>query len=157
MGLHTLGVRARSKPTANVDEVLGVDALPDLWHRADFIVVCVPLLDSTRRLVGADAFAAMKPTAVIVDVSRGGVIDEAPLLTALEESRIRGAALDVFTTEPLPKGHRFWDLDNVIVTPHCSSVYDGWDLKSVQMFSDNLMRYRKDETLGNIVNPQRGY
>ncbi len=157
MGLNTIGVRARPKPTPNVDEVHGMEALPDLWPRADFIVVCVPLLDSTRGLVGAEAFAAMKPTTVIIDVSRGGVIDEAPLLAALEQNRIRGAALDVFVTEPLPQGHRFWELDNVIVTPHCSSVYDGWDLKSVRMFSENLMRYRKGEVLNNIVNPQRGY
>lgn len=157
MGLNMLGVRARPKHTPNVDEVHGMEALPDLWPRADFIVTCVPLLDSTRGLVGADAFAAMKDTAVIIDVSRGGVIDEAALLAALESGRIKGAALDVFMTEPLPKGHRFWALENVIVTPHCSSVYDGWDLKSVRMFSDNLMRYRKGEALNNIVNPQRGY
>ena len=157
MDMRTIGVRARPKATPNVDEIYGMEALPGLWSRADFVVVCVPLLDSTRGLVGARAFAAMKPTTVVIDVSRGGVIDEAPLLAALQENRIRGAALDVFTTEPLPRKHPFWDLNNVIVTPHCSSVYDGWDLKSIRMFSENLMRYRKGEALNNIVNPQRGY
>ncbi len=157
MGLATLGVRAQPKDTQYVDEVFGIDALPSLWARADFIVTCVPLLDSTRGLVGEDAFASMKETAVIIDVSRGGVIDEVPLITALDEGRIRGAALDVFTVEPLPTDHRLWGYDNVIITPHCSSVYDGWDLKSVEMFSENLMRYRKDAMLSNIVNPERGY
>nr|WP_298849180.1 NAD(P)-dependent oxidoreductase [uncultured Ruegeria sp.] len=91
MGLSTIGVRARPKGTPNVDEVHGMDALPDLWPRADFIVVCVPLLDSTRGLVNALAFAAMKPGAVIVDVSRGGLIDEVPLVRALETGALRGA------------------------------------------------------------------
>ena len=157
MGLNTIGVRARPKDTDNVDEVHGMDALPDLWARADFIVTCVPLLDSTRGIVGADAFDKMKSEAVIIDVSRGGVIDEAPLISALNDGRIRGAALDVFTVEPLPQDHALWGFDNVIITPHCSSVYEGWDLKSVEMFSQNLMRYRQGEPLTNIVNPDRGY
>ncbi|WP_406649592.1 D-2-hydroxyacid dehydrogenase [Aliisedimentitalea scapharcae] len=157
MGMTTLGVRARPKPTPNVDDVHGIDDLPALWGRADFIVTCVPLLDSTRGIVGADAFAAMKDTAVIVDVSRGGVIDEAALLDALDQGRIRGAALDVFSIEPLPADHALWGYDNVIITPHCSSVYEGWDLKSVEMFSDNLTRYRQGQPLTNIVSPARGY
>lgn len=157
MGLSTIGVRARPKDTPNVDEVHGMDALADLWSRADFIVVCVPLLDSTRGLVDADAFAAMKTGAVIIDVSRGGVIVEQPLVSALETGTLKGAALDVFTIEPLPADHVLWGFDNVIITPHCASVYEGWDLKSVEMFSDNLWRYRKGDDLKNIVNPQRGY
>jgi len=157
MGQKTIGVRAQPKPTDNVDEVYGIDALPDLWHRADFIVVCVPLLDSTKGLVSSDAFARMKPDAVIIDVSRGGVIDEGSLIRALDENCIRGAALDVFMTEPLPADHKLWAYDNVIITPHCSSVYAGWDLKSVEMFSENLGRYRRGETLTRIVDPKRGY
>jgi len=156
-GLSTIGVRAHPKDTPNVDEVHGIKALPDLWARADFIVVCVPLLSTTHGLVGADSFAAMRPEAVIIDVSRGGVIDEATLVSALQSNAIRGAALDVFSVEPLPADHVLWGLENVIITPHCSSVYDGWDLKSVEMFSDNLWRYRNGEVLVNIVNPERGY
>ncbi|WP_120499513.1 D-2-hydroxyacid dehydrogenase [Roseovarius sp. EL26] len=157
MDMHTIGVRAHPKATPNVDRVCGMDDLPNLWGQADFIVTCVPLLDSTRGIVGPDAFAIMKDTAVIVDVSRGGVIDEGSLIDALDQDRIKGAALDVFMAEPLPSDHKLWGLDNVIITPHCSSVYDGWDLKSVEMFSENLMRYRKGEDLTNIVNPKRGY
>lgn len=157
MGLSTIGVRARPKDTPNVDEVHGMDALPSLWSRADFIVCCVPLLDSTRGLINATAFQAMKQTAVIIDVSRGGVIEEAPLINALQNQTIRDAALDVFTIEPLPADHPLWTVENTIITPHCSSVYDGWDLKSVEMFADNLWRYRRGETLLNIVNPERGY
>ena len=157
LDMTTIGVRARPKATPNVDEVYGMQALLDLWARADFIVVCVPLLDTTRGLVGAAAFAAMKETTVIIDVSRGGVIDTQHLLAALDAGRLGGAALDVFPTEPLPVEHPIWGYDNVIVTPHCSSVYDGWDLKAVKMFSENLKRYRDGKTLSNIVNPERGY
>ena len=157
LGLRTLGVRARPQPTPHVDEVLGPAALPRLWQRADFIVSCVPLLPSTKGLIDRAAFAAMKASTVLVDVSRGGVVDESPLLDALRSGRIRGAALDVFDTEPLPPESPFWELENVIVTPHCSSVYEGWELKSVEMFTRNLARYRAGEPLQNVVDPDRGY
>ena len=157
IGLSTIGVRARPKETPNVDEVHGLDQLPYLWNRADFVVACVPLLDTTRGLVNAEAFGAMKKSAVVIDVSRGGVIDEEPLVGALQSGAIRGAALDVFSIEPLPEDHILWSFGNVIITPHCSSVYEGWDLKSVEMFSENLSRYRRNESLRNIVNPVRGY
>lgn len=155
--MTTLGVRARPALTPELDEVRAVDALPVLWSRADFIVCCVPLLESTRGLVGAQAFAAMKPSAVLIDVSRGGVVDQAALMTALEAGSIKGAALDVFAVEPLPADHPLWGYDNVIVTPHCSSVYDGWDVESIRMFAENLARYRRGEPLANIVDPVRGY
>lgn len=157
MGLQTVGVRARPQPTESCDEVHGMDALPDLWPRADLVVVCVPLLDSTRGLMGRDAFAAMKPSAILVDVSRGGVIEEPALLDALRSGHIRGAARDVFAEEPLPADSPFWAQENLIVTPHSSAVYDGWAAKSVRMFAENLSRYRRGEPLANIVDPARGY
>jgi phosphoglycerate dehydrogenase-like enzyme len=157
MGMAVLGVRARPQPTDDVDEVHGMEALPDLWPRADFVLVSVPLLPSTRGLVGADAVAAMKPGAVLIDVSRGGVCDEAALVNALQGGPLKGAALDVFATEPLPADHPFWAMENVILTPHCSSVYDGWAEKSVAMFAENLRRYRRGAALNNSVDPKRGY
>jgi phosphoglycerate dehydrogenase-like enzyme len=157
LGMATIGVRARPQPTACVDEVHGAEALPQLWPRADAVCCCVPLLASTRALVGREAFAAMKTGVVLVDVSRGGVVDEAALVEALVEGRVRGAALDVFATEPLPPDNPLWGFENVIVTPHCSSVYDGWDTRSVAMFADNLWRYRRGEALTNVVDPARGY
>jgi phosphoglycerate dehydrogenase-like enzyme len=141
----------------SLDEVHGPDALLALIGRADFIVCCVPLLPTTRGLLGEAAFAAMKPSAVLIDISRGGVVEEAALMSALGNGRIKGAALDVFTTEPLPPEHPLWGYDSVAVTPHCAAVYDGWDIKSVHMFADNLARYRRGEPLENVVNPERGY
>nr|WP_290428752.1 D-2-hydroxyacid dehydrogenase [Defluviimonas salinarum] len=157
MGMTVLGVRARPQPTNHVDEVHGMEALPALWPRADFVLVSVPLLPSTRGLVGTDAFAAMKPGAVLIDVSRGGVCDEPALIAALQDGPLKGAALDVFATEPLPADHPLWAMENVILTPHCSSVYDGWAEKSVAMFAENLDRYRRGAALHNIVDPERGY
>lgn len=157
LGMTVIGLRARPEATENVDEVHGVEALPRLLPRADFVAVCVPLLPSTRGLLGPAEIAAMKPGAVVVDVSRGGVVDGTALAAALEEGRIAGAALDVFETEPLPSDHPFWGMENVILTPHCSSVHDGWERKAVEMFAENLGRYRRGEPLRNIVNPERGY
>lgn len=157
MGMHTLGIRARPKPTPCLDEVHGTEDLLPLIARADFIVCCVPLLSSTRGLLDEAAFAAMKPSAVLIDISRGGVVEEKALLAALDTGRIKGAALDVFATEPLPAEHPLWGYDNVAITPHCAAVYDGWDIKSVRMFADNLARYRCGQPLENIVNPERGY
>lgn len=157
MGMTTLGVRAHPTVTPDVDETLSTDALPELWSRADFIAVCVPLLESTKGLVNDSAFKRMNKSAVLIDISRGGVVNETALLAALDTEAIRGAALDVFTEEPLPSHHRLWSHENVIITPHCSSVYEGWEIKSIQMFAENLHRYRIGETLLNIVEPTQGY
>jgi len=157
MGLKTLGVRANPKDTPHVDEVHSMIGLDALWERADFLVVCVPLLESTRGLVNQAAFNRMKSSAVVIDISRGGVIEETALISALDSGKIQGAGLDVFSAEPLAKGHRLWDYENVIITPHCSAVYAGWDLKSVEMFAENLTRYRQGQALWNIVDPARGY
>ena len=157
LGMHVIGTRARPEPMDNLDEVHPADDLPGLWGRADMIVVAVPLLPSTRGMIGAEDFAAMKRSAVLVDVSRGGVIDGAALLEALQEGRIAGAGLDVFAEEPLPEESPFWDLDNIILSPHSSGVYEGWDLNSFDMFIENLKRWQKGETLKNIVDPGRGY
>lgn len=156
-GMRVTGVRAHPRPTANVDQVHATGELGRLWGAADYIMICAPLLASTRGLVDEAAFAAMKPGAVLVDVSRGGIVREAPLLEALRSGRLAGAALDVFETEPLPADNPLWDLENVILSPHCSSVYRGWELGSIRMFADNLDHWRKGEALFNVVDPARGY
>ncbi|MCY4037931.1 MAG: D-2-hydroxyacid dehydrogenase [Hyphomicrobiales bacterium] len=157
MGMRVLGMRARPAPTPHVDAVLSVSSLHEVLPTADGVAVCVPLLESTRNLLDAEAIARFKEGAVLVDVSRGGVVDQKSLAAALESGRLKGAALDVFETEPLPGDSPFWGMDNVIVTPHCSSVYEGWELKSVSMFCDNLRRYLAGEALDNVVDPERGY
>lgn len=157
MGMRVLGMRANPAPVAHVDEVHGMAALRDLLARADYILVCVPLLPSTRGLLDRTAFAAMRPGGVLVDVSRGGVVEETALMEALSSGRLRGAALDVFQTEPLPADHPLWGFGNVVISPHCSSVHDGWEAEALRLFARNLTRYRRGEPLTNIVDPRRGY
>ena len=157
MGMRVLGVRARPAPTPHVDEVLPVSALVEVLPAADGVAVCVPLLDNTRGLLDSKAIMQIKSGAVLVDISRGGVVDQKALAEVLASGRLKGAALDVFEAEPLPGDSPFWGMENVIVTPHCSSVYEGWEMKSVAMFCDNLRRYLAGEELGNVVDPERGY
>ena len=156
-GMHVIGLRARPAPTPSVDRVEPVARLGELLPEADFLVVCVPLTAETRGLMDAAAFARLKPGAVLVDVSRGGVVQQAALIEALGSGRLKGAALDVFETEPLPADNPLWGRENVIITPHCSSVYEGWEQRSIEMFCDNLDRWKRGETLTNIVDPARGY
>lgn len=156
-GMTVIGTRARPAPMENVDEVHASTDLPDLWPRADLVVVSVPLLDSTRGLVDARALAAMKDSAILVDVSRGGVVEGNALINALRNGSISAAALDVFTPEPLPDDSPFWTLDNVIISPHCSGVFDGWAMASFELFLGNLKRWRAGQPLDNIVSATRGY
>lgn len=156
-GMTVIGTRARPHPMDNVDQVSSPTELPGLWPRADAVVVCAPLLEQTKGLVNAAAFDAMKPGTLLVDVSRGGVVVQADLFAALQSGKIAGAGLDVFEVEPLPKDNPLWDMENVILSPHCSSVFDGWEEGSIQMFSDNLHRFLAGEPLHNIVDPNRGY
>jgi len=156
-GMYVVGTRARPSDVAHVDEVHGAQALGDLLPRADCVAVCVPLVAATRGLLDAAALSRLKPGALIADVSRGGVVDQTALAAALGEGRIGGAALDVFETEPLPELSPLWGLERVLISPHCASVYAGWEQRSFAWFLDNLARYRRGEALANIVDPARGY
>jgi phosphoglycerate dehydrogenase-like enzyme len=157
LGMQVVGIRARPAPTAHVDRVEPMERLHAVLGAADFLAVCLPKTPATLGLLDAAAFQALKPGAVLVDVSRGGIVRQAALVEALRSGRLRGAVLDVFETEPLPPDNPLWDLENVIVTPHCSSVYDGWERRSVEMFCDNLDRWKRGEPLRNVVEPGRGY
>lgn len=150
-GMHVIGTRAHPVDMDNVDEVHAASALANLWGRADFIAVCVPLLDSTKDLVSDAAFRAMKNGVVLADVSRGGVVDGKALSAALKNGSIGGAVLDVFEEEPLLENHPLWQHENVLISPHCSSVFDGWEQSSISMFSENLKRWRSGKELLNQV------
>jgi len=156
-GLTVIGTRARPQPMENVDVVHPADALPGLWGKADIVVLSVPLIPSTRGLVNSRALMAMKRDAILVDVSRGGVLDGAALVNAMRTGHLRGAALDVFETEPLPEDSPLWGLDRLILSPHCSAVYEGWAMRSFEMFLYNLAHWRRGAPLFNIVSPERGY
>ena len=157
LGVRVIGVRANPTPTENVEKVYGLANLHQALGAADFVVLCLPLTASSRHCINEDAIAAMKPGAILVDVSRGGVVKGDALVAGLQSGHVAGAALDVFETEPLPPDSPFWTLENVIITPHCSSVYEGWELRSAEMFGENLARRLRDEPLENIIDPTRGY
>lgn len=157
LGMRVLGVRANPAPTPDVDRVCGMADLHSVLAEADFLLLCLPLTRATRGLMNAEAFHHLKPGAVLIDVSRGGIIRQAALIEALQSGKLAGAALDVFETEPLPPDNPLWGMANVILTPHCSSVYDGWDRRSMEMFCDNLDRWRRGQPLENVVDPARGY
>ena len=125
--------------------------------RGDVVVVCLPLTGETAGLIGEAELRAMKPTAYLVSVGRGPVIDEGALLRALREGWIGGAGLDVFAQRPLPPDSPFFDLPNVIMTPHMSGVSDGYARRGAALFRENLRRYLAGEELVNVVDKQKGY
>lgn len=140
-----------------VHRLYPAEALRSMATAADFLVVSTPLTPATRDLINADVFEVMKPTAYLVDISRGGVINQAALITALKEKKIAGAALDVFVDEPLPAESSFWKLPNVILTPHISGISPEYDQRAMQLFAENLGRYLAGKPLLNQFRPARGY
>ena len=157
MSMTVLGVRANPKTTDGVDQVFPVQELTHALKLADYVVVCLPLLETTQGLLGAREFKFFKKNAVIIDLSRGGIVQEDALINALENGQLAGAGLDVFASEPLAQDNPLWSFENVVISPHCSSVYAGWEQVSAQLFVDNLSRWRDGEALLNIVDPARGY
>jgi phosphoglycerate dehydrogenase-like enzyme len=151
--------RSVTGPTSTdyCDELMPSSELPRLLAESDYVVLCVPLTPETRGLIGERELRTMKETAVLVNIARGPVTVEADLIRALSESWIAGAALDVFDQEPLPEGHAFWSMDNVILTPHISGGTEIYNQRAVAIFTDNLRRYLHGEPLQNIVDPARGY
>ncbi len=123
-GMTVLGVSATPRDVASFDQVVAYSQLADAAARADFLVVLTPYSPAMDNLINAKILAAMKPSAYLLNLARGGLCDEAALLDALRHKRIAGAGLDVFRTEPLPKDSPFWDLNNVLITAHCSGSSD---------------------------------
>jgi phosphoglycerate dehydrogenase-like enzyme len=156
LGMRTIGVNRRGVSDApHVDETHPAADLLDLVPRADAIVVALPLTADTRGLLGAKAIASAKPGAILVDVGRGGVVDEPALIDALREQRLGGAALDVFATEPLPTASPLWDLPNVLICPHAAAPSQ--DERLVELFTGNLRRYMHGEELLDRVRPTRAW
>ena len=123
-GMTVLGVSATPRAVAGVDQVYAYPQLADAAARADFLIVLTPYSAEMDSLIDARIFAAMKHSAYLLNLARGGLCDETALLDALRNQRIAGAGLDVFRTEPLPKESPFWDMDNVLITAHCSGSSD---------------------------------
>jgi phosphoglycerate dehydrogenase-like enzyme len=152
-GMRSTGIRrdAEAGPPPGFDAVAGFAALPGLLPRTDWLILACPLTGTTRNLIDARALALLPPGRHLVNVSRGGVVVEADLLAALHSGHLAGAFLDVFAEEPLPPGNPFWDLPNVIVSPHSAAASDGLPERVAAIFCDNLRRWVRGELLRNLA------
>jgi phosphoglycerate dehydrogenase-like enzyme len=159
LGARVTAVKRRvtAEPPSGLTAVHPADKLRDLLPAADIVIVAAAETSETRHLIGADELASMRPDAVLVNISRGTLIDEAALVAALSADALGGAALDVFEEEPLPSDHPLWRFPNVLVTPHTAGFRpDHWDA-ALAMFVENLRRYEAGRPLLNVVDKKAGY
>jgi phosphoglycerate dehydrogenase-like enzyme len=140
-----------------VDAVYPPPQIDEMIAQCDYLAVTAPLTADTRGLVGSRQIAAMRPSAVIINVGRGPVIEEAALIEALESNTIRGAALDVFDVEPLPAGHPFYRLENVLISAHGADNLPDSRERGVEFFVENFERFENNQPLQNVVDKSAGY
>jgi len=140
-----------------VEELWPLERLNDLCAEADVVMIACPATSETQGLIGAEQLALMKPTGIIVNIARGGIIDEPALIECLTEGRIAGAGLDVTRIEPLPKDDPLWDTPRLVITPHIAGWSSDRSHSVVRFFCDNLGRYKAGEPLRNLVDQQQGY
>jgi phosphoglycerate dehydrogenase-like enzyme len=154
-GVETIGVRYTPDKGGPTDEVVGFDEFESVLVRTDYLVLACPLTDETRRLVDTQAFRALPPTAVLVNVARGGVVDTDALVTALQRGGIRAAALDVTDPEPLPQDHPLWDFQNVFITPHVSGYTPHYWTRLADILVENVERLEASGDAGTAETPLR--
>ena len=153
-------IATRRRPerlSKDVDEVRGAEALPWLLGESDYVVLCTALTSETRHLIGAEQLRLMKRTAYLMNVGRGGLIDEGALVEALNGGEIAGAGLDVFEEEPLPPDSQLWDMPKVMITPHRAGDSPRSHERFMALFCENLQRYVAGEALLNVVDKEAGY
>jgi len=157
-GMRVIGLnRSGAADSPHVHEVVRSTELREYLPRADAIVTSLPLTEETRGLLDAAVIARIKPGAILVNVGRGGVVDEVALIEALREGRLAGAALDVFAAEPLPADSPLWELPNVLLSPHTAALSVCENERIVSLFLENFRRYRRGEALINRVDPELLY
>ncbi len=158
LGMRVVAVREHpGKGGEGVDLVLGPDQIDDLFRQGDYVVLAAPLTNSTRAIADERRLALMKPDACLINVGRGQLVDEPALTNALRDQKIGGAALDVFPKEPLPAESPLWDVPNLLITPHTAALTDKLWERHYSLFSENLRRYLKGQTLLAVVDKRRGY
>jgi phosphoglycerate dehydrogenase-like enzyme len=144
-------------PPPYVTHVWPMEGLPRLLRESDAVVICAPLTARTRGMFDRAAFEQMQRHAVLVNVTRGAIVDEAGLIAALREGLIAGAGLDVTPTEPLPKGHPLWRMPNVVITPHVAGASPYRLDRAIALFCENLQRYRAGQELRSVIDKRKGY
>lgn len=140
-----------------VDRLYPPQALGSMVSLCDFVVVTVPLTPETRGMVNRVILSKMKPTAFLIDISRGGVVDHGALIEALSEKKLAGAALDVYPVEPLPESSPLWEMPGVILSPHIAGASGRYFERAADLFAENLQRYVAGRPLLNRYEPERGY
>ena len=161
VGMRVIATRRTVKQATqeeNADMVLPAAQLPRLLAESDFVVIAAALTPETRNMIGEKELRMMKPTAFLINIARGAIVDEEALIRALEENWIAGAGLDVFVTEPLPPESKLWELPNVILSHHSSALeLSIYFVKATEQFCENLARYLNGEQLLDVVDKQLGY
>ncbi len=158
VGVRTIGVGRRERPSdLDFDKTVAMGELGEALALTDFLILILPATAQTDNLVDASMLAQLKPGARVINVGRGNSLNENALLDALESGHVSGAALDVFSDEPLASDHRLWATPNVIVSPHMSGDFIGYEFALADAFLDNLQRYRGGEALLNEINKGEGY
>jgi phosphoglycerate dehydrogenase-like enzyme len=156
MKMHVIGVREHPE-RGGAQEVVGVDALDSVLARADFVVLAAPLTERTRHLIDAQRLQLFKPSAFLINVSRGALVDEAALVKALRGRKIAGAALDVFEQEPLSRWSPLWKMQQVLITPHTAFLTENVWQRHYEVFAANLKRFVAGDGLEDIIDLKRGY
>ncbi|MBO6211092.1 MAG: D-2-hydroxyacid dehydrogenase [Schwartzia sp.] len=157
MGMTILGVKPSKTEEPDVDKLYTPDELFDVLPQADFVIVTLPLTQETKNLFSKKAFAAMKPTAFFINVSRGPVVNEDDLVEALRNNVIGGAGLDVFCKEPLPTESPLWDAPNLLITPHHAATSPRYMERAIDIFIENLKAYPDTAKMKNIIDKEKGY
>jgi len=158
LGMRVVAVREHpEKGSDGADVVLGPAQINEAFGQADYVVLAAPLTDSTKAIANAQRLALMKPTACLINVGRGAVVDEGALAAALREKKIGGAALDVFPKEPLAADSPLWDLPNLLITPHTAALTEKLWERHFAQFSENLRRYLAGQPLLATVDKRKGY
>jgi phosphoglycerate dehydrogenase-like enzyme len=161
MGMIVLALKRHAPPAGGAGNLVERTYTPEqrleMLSRCDYVVVAAPLTSETRGMIGEAEFEAMKPSAVVINVGRGPVINEEAMVRALSSGRIKGAALDVFDHEPLPAGHPFYKLENVLLSPHCADHTLDWLDNAMKFFIEQYQRFQSGEPLRNIVDKKLGY
>lgn len=150
-GMTVVGISSTKREVAGFDRMYGRDELEPAVREVDYLVLLTPYSPATRGIVGAKTFSALKPTSYLVNLARGGVVDEEALIKALQQGQIAGAALDVFNHEPLPVDHPFWTMENVLITPHLGGFYDTYPAYALPVVEENLRRFLAGDTK-NMIN-----
>ena len=157
LGARIVGVNRSGSPLAGAERTVAVDRLSEVVIDADWVVIAAASTPETHHLIDARIFELMKPTAWVVNVARGELIDTDALVAALRARSIGGAALDVTDPEPLPEGHPLWELEEAIITPHVANTWDMAVPELTAMVERNVARFASGEALEGLVDPAVGY